>query len=101
MYNTDNQLIIDTIIKFQFHKGTIRTQFRSLNESRCTYFNSIKVQLELPNIQITDLLSKLFQFHKGTIRTADDYKLSALLQYFNSIKVQLEQAIEDYNIAYS
>ena len=35
---------------------------------KCTYFNSIKVRLELVN-KITNRKFRLFQFHKGTIRT--------------------------------
>ena len=31
---------------FQFHKGTIRTIAREINERRKKHFNSIKVQLE-------------------------------------------------------
>ena len=33
------------------------------------YFNSIKVQLELPIFPLPLSFPSLFQFHKGTIRT--------------------------------
>ena len=75
---------------FQFHKGTIRTQFLTLSEAALCHFNSIKVQLELHTrsgkqtsscnfnsikvqLEQTDasdfVIPELFQFHKGTIRT--------------------------------
>ena len=54
--------------KFQFHKGTIRT-------------NRLKNS-------IFDL--SIFQFHKGTIRTIKARNENGRLLHFNSIKVQLE-----------
>ena len=75
---------------FQFHKGTIRTQTEHEKQSYQSYFNSIKVQLELINtlqqrnvsnfnsikVQLehqkhfgANMKDMLFQFHKGTIRT--------------------------------
>ena len=93
MYNTDNQLIIDTTIEIR------------------SYFNSIKVRLELACF-LCPRSAVLFQFHKGTIRTGivrllhlDVEKFQfhkgtirtvrrLLYQYwrlnFNSIKVRLE-----------
>ena len=56
---------------FQFHKGTIRTQFL--------------VDLRLKQ--------KQFQFHKGTIRTYYVIDDDFVDKNFNSIKVQLEQPI--------
>ena len=76
---------------FQFHKGTIRTInfILSISEKK-SYFNSIKVRLELgaamgyenagkyfnsikvrlePQCYICYLVDSKFQFHKGTIRT--------------------------------
>mgnify|MGYP004703829609 CR=1 FL=1 len=32
VYNTDNQLIIDTISVLQFHKGTIKTEHHRLRD---------------------------------------------------------------------
>ena len=56
--------------RFQFHKGTIRTQSsRGIGYSSC-HFNSIKVQLEQLYDTIIYILRK-FQFHKGTIRTTE------------------------------
>ena len=76
--------------KFQFHKGTIRTQRLPPRPSPHWHFNSIKVQLEqllegdssmsIDNfnsikVQLEQLMwkklynQKKFQFHKGTIRT--------------------------------
>ena len=54
-----------------------------------TYFNSIKVQLELFKLQDPNN-NKIFQFHKGTIRTDNSREICVKLDYFNSIKVQLE-----------
>ena len=56
------------LVEFQFHKGTIRTQWQPYNASLCNDFNSIKVQLELETL-----------ISNATIDI-----------YFNSIKVQLE-----------
>ena len=53
---------------FQFHKGTIRTQFLTLSEAALCHFNSIKVQLEQTDAS-DFVIPELFQFHKGTIRT--------------------------------
>ena len=56
---------------FQFHKGTIRTEFAT---PPTALFNS-------------------FQFHKGTIRTLSEEYREACWQDFNSIKVRLEQIL--------
>ena len=66
--------------KFQFHKGTIRTNLRSgFSLSSSTDFNSIKVQLE-PSVLCY---------------------MSDVPGYFNSIKVQLELASRaSYHHAY-
>ena len=56
-------------IKFQFHKGTIRTQNLTKERGVQRDFNSIKVQLEPigPLFKMSSVPT--FQFHKGTIRT--------------------------------
>ena len=82
---------------FQFHKGTIRTYHANCTSTSLWHFNSIKVQLELANInaKMAELHYfnsikvqlehstyhdynhfALFQFHKGTIRTADNKVLT-------------------------
>ena len=53
---------------FQFHKGTIRTNLKSVTLSHLSNFNSIKVRLEHSTDWIYEAVL-LFQFHKGTIRT--------------------------------
>ncbi len=53
---------------FQFHKGAIRTASKRFVSAAETYFNSIKVRLELHIIS----------------------KLNLLIFHFNSIKVRLE-----------
>ena len=70
VYNTDNQLIIDTISVLQFHKGTIKTLEPSLaTYTRVDNFNSIKVQLK-HEVYLWAQGTDLFQFHKGTIKTS-------------------------------
>ena len=62
------------------------------------YFNSIKVQLELPIFPLPLSFPSLFQFHKGTIRTILTLKEFSLpFLNFNSIKVQLELQNVDTN----
>ena len=56
------------MFKFQFHKGTIRTDASMEAMLARAYFNSIKVQLE-PLIILKHAVVSKFQFHKGTIRT--------------------------------
>ena len=55
-------------IKFQFHKGTIRTWDFGIRKLSSHNFNSIKVQLE-QELGADRLPPSSFQFHKGTIRT--------------------------------
>ena len=57
-----------------------------------TYFNSIKVRLELRDAANNGLTAYKFQFHKGTIRTPPSLDLTKVLLHFNSIKVRLELA---------
>ena len=54
--------------KFQFHKGTIRTDYLTPSSDMDFNFNSIKVRLELKQPAAYYPI-RLFQFHKGTIRT--------------------------------
>ena len=61
LYNVD-------YLKFQFHKGTIRTLKHLTKLAIKSYFNSIKVRLEPMSISYLMSMRK-FQFHKGTIRT--------------------------------
>ena len=56
------------MLEFQFHKGTIRTQYLKDLAAKDIHFNSIKVRLER-KFYIKDAWVKAFQFHKGTIRT--------------------------------
>ena len=56
-------------VKFQFHKGTIRTREFLPSWAVCFHFNSIKVRLE-PGVPSVVGGVPPFQFHKGTIRTA-------------------------------
>ena len=55
------------IVKFQFHKGTIKPALVVGAVDALTYFNSIKVRLNHNNIRKWKQL-RAFQFHKGTIK---------------------------------
>ena len=56
-----------------------------------SYFNSIKVRLELPGRRRMER-ELSFQFHKGTIRTLANYAvITSYCKNFNSIKVRLER----------
>ena len=61
----------DSSVRFQFHKGTIRTSTNARTLIHISYFNSIKVRLELLR-QEHACVYEVFQFHKGTIRTWED-----------------------------
>ena len=54
--------------KFQFHKGTIRTEIQMNSQQHDRHFNSIKVRLEHLSHRHM-FTAQIFQFHKGTIRT--------------------------------
>ena len=56
-------------LKFQFHKGAIRTTNIEIRGIGHYNFNSIKVRLELRTCQVWTALFSVFQFHKGAIRT--------------------------------
>ena len=57
-----------SFLKFQFHKGAIRTYDGYSKRCNFTNFNSIKVRLErVPRLPCVPLPP--FQFHKGAIRT--------------------------------
>ena len=53
---------------FQFHKGTIKTNYEKNLSIRQTNFNSIKVRLKQGINNATQTFIA-FQFHKGTIKT--------------------------------
>ena len=55
-------------IRFQFHKGTIKTQLPEYAENTRFYFNSIKVRIK-PYAGKGIGFGETFQFHKGTIKT--------------------------------
>ena len=79
-----------TDIKFQFHKGTIRTIADHVPKKVSRNFNSIKVRLELCIAAIIETCFSRFQFHKGTIRTCVFSVNICPSTNFNSIKVRLE-----------
>ena len=80
-------------IKFQFHKGAIRTILASDTFTARNYFNSIKVRLEL-NVRYYERFLKL-NFNSIKVRleliVVPQFSISHI--YFNSIKVRLELAL--------
>ena len=57
-------------IRFQFHKGAIKTKRGESEPDRYLCFNSIKVRLKHSR-GVSFRMRKLFQFHKGAIKTID------------------------------
>ena len=56
-------------LRFQFHKGTIKTEDQFICEvTNNVHFNSIKVRLKQSREKETEH-DQRFQFHKGTIKT--------------------------------
>ena len=56
-------------LRFQFHKGTIKTIILTVFCLVLSNFNSIKVRLKLLIFQRIINRMRKFQFHKGTIKT--------------------------------
>ena len=63
--------------EFQFHKGAIRTEQNQQRNKTLIYFNSIKVRLE-PPARFRAAAGSRFQFHKGAIRTKDRHTKPSL-----------------------
>ena len=85
--------LLFTASLFQFHKGTIRTLCDNVLITPLTYFNSIKVRLELGS-QISRGSLQLFQFHKGTIRTVaskTEISANAMVLWVQSYKKCFEK----------
>ena len=87
-------MIIIAICRFQFHKGTIKTDYPIPELDSIGNFNSIKVRLKLELMVLSILLIRVFQFHKGTIKTAESGKRYSRILNFNSIKVRLKLAYQ-------
>ena len=66
--------------KFQFHKGTIKTQLADLLSQILQNFNSIKVRLKRQAGSVPRFLH-VFQFHKGTIKTGAQQLGSAISKF--------------------
>ena len=64
----------ESLRKFQFHKGTIKTANGDEYLARLEHFNSIKVQLKL-ELGVLCVHLYQFQFHKGTIKTLQRWLL--------------------------
>ena len=78
-------------MRFQFHKGAIRTlgDWRYQPLGQLFQFHKGAIRTTLPTILCN--LVPLFQFHKGAIRTHRCKCYHILLAHFNSIKVRLER----------
>ena len=76
-----------------FNSIKVQLELPSLRQkkSRMINFNSIKVQLEHLDCSDTPSSPPSFQFHKGTIRTVYLGLFGEKHFHFNSIKVQLER----------
>ena len=85
-------LVINTRhLRFQFHKGTIRTRITHINHTNIQHFNSIKVQLELYIYSMVNRSNINFNSIKVQLEQINIFHTIAFLRYFNSIKVQLER----------
>ena len=77
-------------LKFQFHKGAIKTRMPTRQEAYFLRFNSIKVRLRHGRDDDVYQLYA-FQFHKGAIKTLINNNMSTTYNSFNSIKVRLRR----------
>ena len=69
----DKKGYISEFLKFQFHKGAIKTiSTKRLCLTICD-FNSIKVRLKQLSQRFCSNAA-LFQFHKGAIKTSGSYR---------------------------
>ena len=81
------------IILFQFHKGTIRTRQRFLQDDCLINFNSIKVRLE-PSLPARIYYSRnYFNSIKVRLELKEEFEKQWNEFHFNSIKVRLEQGL--------
>ena len=63
-------MALSLFLKFQFHKGTIKTEFQPKSYKSNNLFQFHKGTIKTQLTQDSAMLDKLFQFHKGTIKTA-------------------------------
>ena len=75
--------------RFQFHKGTIKTNPRTEGQMR-QRFQFHKGTIKTAKKNDSNHHTPLFQFHKGTIKTPRIYRGLPFYLYFNSIKVRLK-----------
>ena len=82
-------------VRFQFHKGTIKTMEQEENANiawRTFQFHKGTIKTSVLNQIMVQQYE--FQFHKGTIKTLFVViTLLLLINYFNSIKVRLKQRL--------
>ena len=84
--------ILTTLMNlFQFHKGTIKTLYRSFCTFALVEFQFHKGTIKTPHRNRCLCDSSQFQFHKGTIKTIDVvFLIIDVESHFNSIKVRLK-----------
>ena len=85
---------------FQFHKGTIRTNWTVSPCGICLNFNSIKVRLELYHAYLFWWVCSDFNSIKVRLELEVVGGYMGFESYFNSIKVRLEPRIEIRGIGY-
>ena len=68
-------------MKFQFHKGAIKTNARATGQAQLSRFNSIKVRLRQRHKTDADNL-EVFQFHKGAIKTSGTSYIPSIVTPF-------------------
>ena len=81
-------------MKFQFHKGTIKTDTWTTAQVNAQAFQFHKGTIKTGTIKTRKQYSirhtrRMFQFHKGTIKTARLDSIHVYRRSFNSIKVRL------------
>ena len=87
--NLNTYHISFAVVRFQFHKGTIKPSSHLWQYCCVPDFNSIKVRLNLVLLSMVITSSLLFQFHKGTIKPFFQLSIVHRHTHFNSIKVRL------------
>ena len=77
-------------IRFQFHKGTIKTLIYALTLVGGYLFQFHKGTIKTRTVAVSRTANATFQFHKGTIKTSLLTHNALSVAYFNSIKVRLK-----------
>ena len=78
-------------VRFQFHKGTIKTCICLKRIVTWWEFQFHKGTIKTLKQAAEGSGDGVFQFHKGTIKTLDYWLNQKVQKYFNSIKVRLKR----------